>query len=356
MVVEKSALQILAGRVKEIDAGHYPKDLVQKLCQEGYVKEALGEDMYAGLLELEKISRLCGATGFMMWCQSVCSWYLVNTQNTYLRQNYLPRLLEGEILGGTALSNPMKYYAGFESLKLILKDEGDYVVVEGKLPWVSNLSEGHVFGFIAGNSYVRKMYLATVGQQNVKIVRTPVFAVMEGTGTFAISMNNSRFTNNELLADDADHFVRQIRNGFVLLQNPIGLGILAGLLDLMERCLKENPSSEDYLKDSRENYVAAYEKLRQKMKELCAYCRDEDEESFAEVLSLRLELAETVLNAAMHTLLLTGARGLFLQGELQRRIREAQFFAVLSPSIRHLRKELTRLGRLSPKNTHQIRC
>ena len=52
-------------------------------------------------------------------------------------------------LGGTGLSNPMKSFAQIEALLLKATPvEGGYLV-NGTLPWVSNLAPDHYFGAIA---------------------------------------------------------------------------------------------------------------------------------------------------------------------------------------------------------------
>jgi rubredoxin len=39
-----------------------------------------------------------------------------------------------------------------------------------------------------------------------------------------------------------------------------------------------------------------------------------------------------------------GARGYLMSSEVQRRVREAQFVAIVTPAIKHLRKEIARLS------------
>jgi len=61
----------------------------------------------------------------------------------------LARHVRGETLGGTGLSNPMKSFAQIEALLLKATPvEGGYLV-NGTLPWVSNLAPDHYFGAIA---------------------------------------------------------------------------------------------------------------------------------------------------------------------------------------------------------------
>ena len=64
---------------------------------------------------MAEVSRVCGATGFMMWCQAVCGLYMQQSDKPALVGEALQRHLSGAGLGGTALSNPMKSYAQIEA-------------------------------------------------------------------------------------------------------------------------------------------------------------------------------------------------------------------------------------------------
>jgi alkylation response protein AidB-like acyl-CoA dehydrogenase len=60
------------------------------------------------------------------------------------------------------------------------------------------------------------------------------------------------------------------------------------------------------------------------------------------VLTARLRVSELVLEAAQAALMHAGSRGYIHGSPVNRRIREAQFAAIITPSIRHLRQELQR--------------
>ncbi|MGI4798631.1 MAG: acyl-CoA dehydrogenase, partial [Janthinobacterium lividum] len=64
-----------------------------------------------------------------------------------------------------------------------------------------------------------------------------------------------------------------------------------------------------------------------------------------EVLDARAEVAEFSLRAAQSSLLHHGARGYLTAAAPQRRMREAQFVAIVTPAIKHLRWEIARLSR-----------
>lgn len=67
---------------------------------------------------------------------------------------------------------------------------------------------------------------------------------------------------------------------------------------------------------------------------------------FIEVLKVRGEAAELSLRAAQAALLHQGARGYLMKSAPQRRVRESHFVAIVTPAIKHIRKEIARLQAL----------
>ena len=65
---------------------------------------------------------------------------------------------------------------------------------------------------------------------------------------------------------------------------------------------------------------------------------------FIDVLDARAHGAELCLRAAQSALLHQGARGYLMSSAVQRRVRESHFVAIVTPAIKHLRKEITRLS------------
>ena len=54
--------------------------------------------------------------------------------------------------------------------------------------------------------------------------------------------------------------------------------------------------------------------------------------------------SELALRAAQSALLHQGARGYLMSSDVQRRVRESHFVAIVTPAIKHLRKEIARLS------------
>jgi alkylation response protein AidB-like acyl-CoA dehydrogenase len=70
---------------------------------------------------------------------------------------------------------------------------------------------------------------------------------------------------------------------------------------------------------------------------------DSSDDFFADVLQLRLTGSELALKASQSAMLHSGARGYLANAPAQRKLRESYFVAIVTPAIKHLRKELARL-------------
>ena len=71
---------------------------------------------------------------------------------------------------------------------------------------------------------------------------------------------------------------------------------------------------------------------------------DTSTDFFIDVLDARAHGAELCLRAAQSALMHQGARGYLMSSDVQRRVRESHFVAIVTPAIKHLRKEIARLS------------
>ena len=141
--VRSVARSTLAEQVDAIDReGFYPRAVLQELARLGAMSAHLAAphgrgDYGLAIRAMAEVSKVCGATGFMMWCQAVCGLYMEASGQPALTGEALTAHAAGAGLGGTALSNPMKSYAQIEGLllKAVPREGGGYVV-NGTLPWV----------------------------------------------------------------------------------------------------------------------------------------------------------------------------------------------------------------------------
>jgi hypothetical protein len=346
----------------DIDAGFYPSDELRELAGAGamsaHLKAPHGhDDMSLSLKAMAEVSQVCGSTGFLMWCHGVCGLYLQHAASAHLRQERLLDHVSGFGLGGTALSNPMKSYAKIETFLLHAKPVAGGYVVSGSLPWVSHLGPEHYCGAIAriddglGENTARDvMFLLDCADDAVDLQNCPSFSGMEGTGTYALHLNNYIVGDDRLIADPAQPFIRSIRAKFVLLQTGWAAGVIQGGLQSIRAVQSSLGHVNRYLDVQPEQLQDEFDHWWDDTLALSRIAPDGSDEGFVAVLKARARGSVLSLKAAQAGLLHQGARGYLMTSPVQRRIRESHFVAIVTPALKHIYSEIERLE--GPSKSH----
>jgi alkylation response protein AidB-like acyl-CoA dehydrogenase len=188
------------------------------------------------------------------------------------------------------------------------------------------------------------MFLLRCDAPGVRLRECPSFSGMEGTGTYALRLDEVFVGPDEVIADPARPLVARIRAGFVLLQCGMAVGITQGAIDSMWAVEPQLGHVNQYLEDRPDALQAELDALSQRV-QLARTPQQPGRDFFIDVLDARAHGAELCLRAAQSALMHQGARGYLMSSEVQRRVREAQFVAIVTPAIKHLRSEIARLSR-----------
>lgn len=353
--VEAIADGPLAALAYRIDQeGHYPLEIIRALGEAGALDAHLFEprprfDLAIGAMQ--RVARRCGTTGFLVWTHQVCGLYMARSGNPALAGERLAGHRRGERFGGTALSNPMKALSGIERMALRARPDGHGGYrVSGVLPWVSHIQHGQYCGALA---QVRDGDDRTVGEimfmldcdDDVALRPCPTFSGMEGSSTWGIRLEDYPVGPERLIADPARPFIDEVRAGFILLQAGMALGVAQGSLDSILEVEDQLGHVNQFLDQRPEQLQAELEDLEGRAARLATTPDDRGRDYLLDVLDLRTQGAEFALRAAQSAMLHQGARGYALSAAAQRRLREAQFVAIVTPAIKHLRWEMDRLSR-----------
>jgi alkylation response protein AidB-like acyl-CoA dehydrogenase len=129
-----------------------------------------------------------------------------------------------------------------------------------------------------------------------------------------------------------------------MLQCGIAAGVIQGAIDSIWAVEPQLGHVNQYLEDRPDTLQAELDELLSKVMRLAATPYNDSDEFFIEVLDARAHGAELSLRAAQSALLHQGARGYLMDSEVQRRVRESHFVAIVTPAIKHLRSEIARLS------------
>ncbi len=346
----------LAPKVQDIDLkGEYPRDFMHQVgVLEGFGQAVptefggTGKGLGAAIQVIEAISQECLCTGFMTWCQIACTWYMQNSENEYLKQNVLPQVATGKVLGGTGLSNPMKHFAGIEKIALVAERDSNGYVINGMLPWVSNVGTGHYFGIAAQLANEEEYLMAIVSDElpGLTLRQNAHFIALEGSNTFSCVFKDVFVPDELILAVPCEDYVKRIRPGFILTQVGMGLGLVGSCIEIMERANQRLGHVNCYLDTQAEDLATELELARSKTFALADEINEQQpikNHLLKQVIQARIVASELSLRAANAAMLHVGARGYLHGCKAERKLREAYFVAIVTPALKQLKKMLSEL-------------
>ncbi len=333
--------------------GFYPEDYLRSLGAAGgfsaFVPREFGGQGLSLARQIEvttAVAAQCGSTAFLVWCQSVSAWYLLHSPNDEVRERYLAPVAKGELLSGSGMSNTVKHLAGIEKIYLRARRDGDDYIIDGFVPWVSNLGSGHLLisaAEVAEEGYI--MFAVRCDTPGVQLRPCPEFSGMNGTQTLVLNFDGARVSAADIIAHphQFEDYMARIKPGFVLGQVGMGLGVAEGCLETIHRCNASRNTTRanvNVFLDDQEDALA--EELRKLKARAAIYAAQTQggQAALVNVLRLRAQASELALRAANSAVLHAGARGYVMNNPAQRRLREAVFVSIVTPALKHLRKEI----------------
>lgn len=328
--------------VKRIDAdAYYAEDYLRSLGRAGFLQSqqlAKADVLSSGAILVEETAKTCMTTAFNLWCHLAALTYLRESENPYLLEHVLLQLESGEGLGGTGLSNPMKFYAGLEKLHLTAKRVDGGYEVSGQLRAVSNLGKDHWFGIVAEEGEQRIMALVSCRTEGLTLQEKADYLGLNGSATYACKFDQVFIPDDWVIAERADEFVKKIRPMFVLYQVPLGMGVTEASIRCIQQAKNRQCGCNTYLNVQANDIIEEYSPLRERFYRLVQ--APDLAERWQELLQVRLDIAYLTLKAVHNAMLHQGGAAYLQNSDASRRLRETYFLANLTPTVKHLEKML----------------
>lgn len=350
----------LAPKVLDVDLkAEYPEAFLRALGAAGGFRGAV-DPAFGGnglglphvIRVMEEVSKECMSSGFLVWCQTACARYIQLSGNEAAKREFLPRIAAGELLVGTGLSNTIKSCDTIEEYRLSARRvEGGYVV-NGVLPWVSNLGRDHFFTTgcpvrdADGRDDGLTFLLVDCNQPGFKLVDCAHFVGLDGTRTLACQFKESFVPDAMVLAHPAQsaEYIKRIKPGMILAQMGMGLGLIDACGKLIEQSNRTLAHVNQYLDDQFDDIQGALDGARAATYALAERITvPSGAAPILDILKLRLAGGELSVRSANAAMLHQGAKGYLVRNAAQRRLRESYFVAIVTPATKHLRREIARL-------------
>jgi len=298
---------------------------------------------------LAALAERCMASAFVGWAHRMTVEYLDLAGGT-AAVALGPSLWTGATLGSTAMADAFRDLAGAGTLPLTYRTvAGGAVVIDGQVAWASNLRPGTVIVTTARSAAdddpatARRLVVAvTVGDDGLALRPSGDLLALDATASGSLRFDGVLVDADRVLTDDTTGLLRRARPVFLLLQSAFCLGLARAALDATPAPRGVGVTFAGDLDEAQRRWTDAWSSLLS----LAGIAREPDVTSgpggARAFLQARLDAAHLARDATHLELCLTGGRGYAHASATARRLREAAFLPVQSPTEGQLRWELSR--------------
>jgi alkylation response protein AidB-like acyl-CoA dehydrogenase len=337
--------EFFARGAEAVDAGAAdPRDGLRYLA----AHDMFGPERLRTSFELiRSIATVDLASAFSLWSHTMVLECLAASSTPQLASQ-AARLRTANAWGSTAMAPAIKYLAGLGELPVTYRRTGDDYILDGPIPWASNLFDENVVLVLAARSADngdQPLIFAVDGRDPaVRIGRALPLLALSATASSTLELHGARLTTDGLVSSDLAGYMRSMKPRLLLLQTAYCLG-LADASSAAAAAWAE-PAAAVH----RVEHAAVAETLGSLEKQARALVdgidRSPSNVPMRDIVQLRLQAAQVAQAASGLELRLAGGAGFVAGTATARRYREAAFLPVQTPTEGQL---LTELGsKLSP--------
>jgi alkylation response protein AidB-like acyl-CoA dehydrogenase len=292
-------------------------------------------DLATNCAVIDGVARHCLASAFSVWAHTMVAEYLSLSGSSALHAE-LPRLRRAETIGSTAMAPAMQHLVGLADLGVQFRHDRGRYVVDGAVRWASNLfAEGFlVVVGAAGPDGARAVLAIASDAPGVHAGRPLELLALGATRSSSLRFEAVALDPSSVVSADFEPFLRAVKPRFLLLQSSFCLGLARGALEGAHVGLERTFPA----------FRSEHDRLSADLDALCARHRRliEDLGPTPAVVAHRLEVARMAQRAVDVELRVAGGGGYRASSSTARRLGEAAFLPVQSPTEGHLLFELER--------------
>lgn len=313
-----------------------PFETLREFGQRGLLDLGLGGgDLRGQAAVVFDLAAECTATAFSLWGHRSGLEYL-----DAVGAPVASELRTGDVPLCSAMAPAFKAAAGIGEIPVTLTRRGDHLVLDGTVPWASNLyPDAVVILPVVREDGHTAIVRTRVAAHGVSVRPLENLMALNATASGILRLEGVEIdAEQDVLTEDVPGFLATVRGPFLLLQTSFCLGLSAAALT----SARENLGGVgEMFREDLEDAVAKQQRLRA---DLVRLAREPRAAAPRELLQLRLDAALLTGEATRLEAKIVGGRGYALSSPTARRAREAAFLPVQSPTEGHLRWELRRLG------------
>lgn len=289
---------------------------------------------------IEAVATESLAVAFAAWAQRMTAAYLSHAAD---RSDAAARtyraVADGSRPGVTGMAAAQRQVVGLGNVPITATPVDGGYRIDGPIAWASNVYPDSSIVLAANTEDGRSLVLTfDASAPGVEIRNAPDLLALNATASTMIGLDGVVVPHEQVLGEDLTDFLSGVRPQFLVLQAAFCSGVAA-------RSLTE---AEGRLEGLGAFYTDEHDELAQRHRHMHAELHrlgaTPATAALRDLLLLRLDGAEIAPAATRLEAVLCGGMGYAQAAPANRRMREAAFLPVQSPSQSQLRWELERLG------------
>lgn len=284
------------------------------------------------------VAELCMSSAFSLWAHRMAIEYIhrCTCTNANLQDLLQQQIRPAKVAGSTALATAFMDALGLRSMPVQYTRKNDYVILNGSIPWASNLRpEGFVAVLgAAGASGDRIIVAVPSDAEGLVVDPYPDLLALQATDSSSFKLQDCQISVDHIISYQAADFLKAVRPTFLTLQSALCFGIG----NAAKKSAKEGLSGiamefhSDY-----ESLCTSWESLRSRYENTLD---NQDNTDLVELLSIRLASAQVAQSLVTLEAKIRGGQAYVNTSPTARRMREAAFLPVQSPTEAQLLWEL----------------
>lgn len=294
---------------------------------------------------IRTVAENCVSSAFVLWSHRMTAEYIDRWATPEVRSKYLTEILSGERIGSTALATALADKSGKELLPITFSESETEFVIDGVIPWASNLYDDTLIVFAARHPETEERIIVSseLNFEGVEVKPAGQLLGLNATSSGTVKFNSLRLPKSYLLTRDVDLFLGQMRPRFLVLQTSFCLGITGAALESIAKAPSSAPFADEIVEFQR-RYEGHVDELNQLNGTLEVFPAPGNGHAPLPYLRLRLAAAELAQEVTRVELATVGGRGYYTASPTSRRIRESLFLSVQAPTEGSLRWEISQLS------------
>lgn len=325
-------------RATDVDAGRTSvRDGITELARLG----AFTADLPTVVAVVARVARHDLASAFSAWAHRMAVEYLAAAPLSGAATRWSTELQAGRRLGATAMAAGTAHVLAGTPLPVAAERKNGQLLLRGRVPWASNLLPPFVVvtAAVSADSPEALVVALSDDAPGLRIERYPDLLALGATGSSSIVLDAVPVGEADVLSHDLGAFVDRILAPFLLLQSAFCLGLADRSLD--EAAIHLGPFG-DSIRPELAAASTELERLAAELGRLARRASNGGAMARRDLLALRLAAARLAGESVGLELAAVGGRAFVRGHPTERRIREAAFLPIQSPTEILLRWLLSR--------------